>query len=178
MISNQRVSKGYKVAPKSIKEIRSIALAAREAFNYVDNAPGMFIERLISEGVIHVVEDDSPLLAKSIEGFYSPSAMCMLMRDRDYIASVESTNGRSLFTFAHEFGHIILGHERTLNREETLEHKAFEDSEWQANTFAAEFLMPLPIIEAKDMRIPEELSKQLPSKEGRFRSGRGFSPRG
>lgn len=85
----------------------------------------------------------------------------MLMRDRDYIASVESTNGRSLFTFAHEFGHMILGHERTLNREETLEHRAFEDSEWQANTFAAEFLMPLPIIEAKDMRIPEELCEEF-----------------
>ena len=161
MISNQRVSKGYKVSPKSIKQIRAIALAAREAFNYTYNAPGMFIEKLIHEGVIHIVENDSPLLAASIEGFYSPSAMCMLMRDRDYEACVDGTNGRSLFTFAHEFGHMILGHERTLNRDETLEHRAFEDSEWQANTFAAEFLMPLPVIEAKDMRIPEELCEEF-----------------
>lgn len=53
-------------------------------------------------------------------------------------------DGRSRFTLAHEFGHFILhqgmqGYARF--SKDSVDHKAYEDSEWQANEFAGELLM-------------------------------------
>lgn len=53
---------------------------------------------------------------------------------------------RANFTIAHEIGHFIL--HRALNlinfsrTTSFIIQKIFEDPEWQANTFASEFLMP------------------------------------
>ena len=50
------------------------------------------------------------------------------------------------FTLAHEFGHMVLhnsevqGFPRAISRESN--HKPFRDSEWQADAFAAELMMP------------------------------------
>jgi len=67
---------------------------------------------------------------------------------------------RSLFTVFHELGHALLGHRRTLNREPVggAEIKTFEDSEWQANQFAAEILMPVDEIKYRGLRTGDDLA--------------------
>ncbi|MDP3956736.1 MAG: ImmA/IrrE family metallo-endopeptidase [bacterium] len=51
---------------------------------------------------------------------------------------------RQRFTIAHELGHYLLGHEITDLLEESLEKPL--DREKEANTFAAELLMPIEFI--------------------------------
>jgi Zn-dependent peptidase ImmA (M78 family) len=52
--------------------------------------------------------------------------------------------GRDRFTAAHELGHYIMhrGVPIVFHRAEHGELKTFKDSEWQANTFAGDLLMP------------------------------------
>ncbi len=54
----------------------------------------------------------------------------------------------------------MLGHRRTLNREPVggAEIKTFEDSEWQANQFAAEILMPVDEIKYRGLRTGDDLA--------------------
>jgi Zn-dependent peptidase ImmA (M78 family) len=52
---------------------------------------------------------------------------------------------RAQFTLAHELGHLILhtGIDKYASFARSgVDHKIYEDSEWQADTFASEFLMP------------------------------------
>lgn len=63
------------------------------------------------------------------------------------------------FTLAHELGHYFL-HSRqriALTRDTgsgPRKHKAFEDSEWQANTFAGELLIDCRIVVAEQLTDP------------------------
>lgn len=53
-------------------------------------------------------------------------------------------DGRSLFTLAHELGHVTLHSDITkLNRDSSKDKKAYLDPEWQANTFASSLLIPI-----------------------------------
>jgi predicted transcriptional regulator len=62
---------------------------------------------------------------------------------------LEQNDARAAFTVCHEIGHVVM-HEaelRAASREPALfarerQHRIFEDSEWQANCFAAAMLMP------------------------------------
>ncbi len=46
------------------------------------------------------------------------------------------------FTGAHEIGHLVMGHEPSIDDEEVIEGKADDPVEIQANGFAAEFMAP------------------------------------
>jgi Zn-dependent peptidase ImmA (M78 family) len=60
---------------------------------------------------------------------------------------IEQGDTRARFTFMHELGHLILQHDFSLHRENVrYVHKSYEDSEWQADQFAAEILMPVSVI--------------------------------
>jgi Zn-dependent peptidase ImmA (M78 family) len=52
--------------------------------------------------------------------------------------------GRDNFTLAHEFGHLMMhsGIGPSFGRLRLKTEPAYVDAEWQADTFAAEFLMP------------------------------------
>lgn len=153
--------RGYKVPPRSILEIRKIACSLREIVKEPKASIGMFLEHLLSEGMLDVVANDDQRFARNVEAVYIPEDKCIRLRDRDYEACVLWAKPRSIFTFWHEFGHLILGHERSFNRDESLEHKVYEDSEWQADTFAGEFLMPLHIINAEGLRTPEAIVRRF-----------------
>ncbi|RYF45858.1 MAG: ImmA/IrrE family metallo-endopeptidase [Cytophagaceae bacterium] len=66
---------------------------------------------------------------------------------------------RSTFTFGHEIGHALLSHRRTYNRRSNSKLPIFENSEYQANTFAAEFTMPIKTIKLNGLRTPEAISR-------------------
>lgn len=56
---------------------------------------------------------------------------------------------RDRFTIAHELGHIVLHTETIIVCRIDEKIKTYEDPEWQANQFAAEFLAPLEEIDIK-----------------------------
>jgi Zn-dependent peptidase ImmA (M78 family) len=60
---------------------------------------------------------------------------------------VKTTEGTG-FTLSHELGHLVLRHSMAFARTDSrgAAWRPFEDSEWQANTFAAELLKPLLVL--------------------------------
>lgn len=85
-------------------------------------------------------------LMQDIEAAVNPDKGELIIREDVYLALTDPTNyghGRARFTIAHEIGHLILHEGVTLNRQIKMKtHKVYEDSEWQADTFSAELLMP------------------------------------
>jgi IrrE N-terminal-like domain len=152
------VTSGYRVMPRSINDIRRQAAHARKIL--LPKAPpffGMatFIERLFLWSIIvDVVED----------GTLPPGVEACCLPEQAFIQRTPSTYNRACndeprarFTVIHELGHIVLVHTRTLHREDRNQIRAFEDSEWQANQFAAEFIMPLDQIRARGIATLSEL---------------------
>ena len=152
--------KGCRVRPRSTDEIRSCANTLRRMVKGTNL--GSFIELLLSGGWLHVLPDNDPKFIYA-EGLYSPAERCIFLRESDYTNCIDGTNPRSLFTLAHEIGHMVLGHDKSLSREtnQNVEHPLYADSEWQANTFAAEFLMPLDEIRRLNLMFPEQLVEKF-----------------
>lgn len=151
--------KGYKVPPISRVRIRAIVDEFRKMIGgeFVQNLE-IVTERLLEAGLLCVISDRE-MAERGVEGFYSPSEGCVFLSDSTYAACLDRSNPRALFTLAHELGHLALGHELALNLEVGLreEHQIYEDSEWQANTFASELLMPEDIIRLEELFFPESL---------------------
>lgn len=136
---------GFRVSPQSTNKIRAIAQNARAALNI---PPGplhaeQLLERLHTYGiVVDVFDKVSAPVPPEVEACWVPSIKTLYIRDTVY-QDICCGEPRGRFTVAHELGHIILAHQITVNRESsTTEMKKYENSEWQANTFASEFLMP------------------------------------
>lgn len=135
---------GYRVSPLTICEIRTRSLAVRKQL-VRKNAPffemASFIDQLHEYGIIYDVVDSSDL-PNGIEACCLPEQRLITLSEDTYKKACED-EPRARFTVIHELGHILLAHTRTFHRDNGGVIAAFEDSEWQANQFAAEFLMPL-----------------------------------
>lgn len=72
------------------------------------------------------------------------------IREDVYLNAVEG-KGRDRFTMAHELGHFLLHNPKNVILARTKSKtKIYEDAEWQADTFAAELLMPIDMITDED----------------------------
>jgi Zn-dependent peptidase ImmA (M78 family) len=77
---------------------------------------------------------------------------CVLRIREDIYEALIRQDRRARFTIAHEIGHLALHQGIPLRWAGTPQNNAsrthafYEDSEWQADTFAAEFLMPVDLI--------------------------------
>jgi len=149
---------GYRVPKSSIAKIRTHALAVRQKLIARD-APffrmAPFIEGLFEYGITCDVVDDAEL-PFGIEACCVPERLLITFSNITYEKAC-SDDPRARFTVIHELGHILLAHTRTFNREDGKKIEAFEDSEWQANQFAAEFLMPLTHMSANGYTTTDEL---------------------
>lgn len=145
-----------KVKSKSTKEIREIARLIRKVcnslFNYDEKFPiAEFIEKIVQD-----IDDDLYFGVLSKEemgenhGLTNPVNKTIFIREDVYENALKG-NGRDRFTIAHELGHYLMHTSDdivfTRNSEKL---KPYEDSEWQANTFASELLMPNYLITEKD----------------------------
>ncbi|MBB52246.1 MAG: hypothetical protein CMK88_16215 [Pseudomonadales bacterium] len=76
-------------------------------------------------------------------GLTIPSENVVRLRDDVYLGACDGV-GRDRFTAAHELGHYLLHRDvpPKYHRAVSGELKAYVDSEWQANEFAAALLMP------------------------------------
>lgn len=150
-------NRGFRVEALSTEQIRKLALGVRDQLSLGREELPAFLESLLTLGLLSIIPDDDESIPVSVEACYIPGKQCILLRDRDYVGIMKRTKPRAMFTFAHELGHFFLGHERRFDRDSLAEHKVYEDSEWQANTFASEFLMPYNIIQSEGLTTPEEL---------------------
>ncbi|RRD43512.1 ImmA/IrrE family metallo-endopeptidase [Comamonadaceae bacterium OH3737_COT-264] len=154
---------GIKVSPRSCQSIRRSAQAARQELwpegGRINGAK--LLERLIHYGVTYDVVPDSLILRLGgVEASFDPVGMTLFLTEKTYNNLVRG-DGRALFTLSHELGHFLLhAGVKVLHRESSSRagHKIYEDSEWQANAFAAEFCMPLDAILQLKERTAEAIS--------------------
>ncbi|WP_374340254.1 ImmA/IrrE family metallo-endopeptidase [Methyloversatilis sp.] len=143
---------GFRVAPRGIDIIRQGALNVADVLG-VNGRPqdiqfGLLLDRLSLCGLTYDVVESSDLPHQDVEACWDPGSVTMYIRN-DVYDGLCSDEPRARFTVVHELGHALLGHQRGINRAPLNRPlKCYEDSEWQANQFAAEFLMPLPQIQS------------------------------
>ncbi|HEY0143637.1 MAG TPA: ImmA/IrrE family metallo-endopeptidase [Thermoanaerobaculia bacterium] len=111
----------------------------------------------LSYGVEEVLEDGALACAMydEIEG----ERVITLLLSADSYEDLEKRGGRARFSVAHEIGHAVLHADRLIDitkidhkrramlRSDATPTPPYRDSEWQANAFAAGFLMPGPGLE-------------------------------
>jgi hypothetical protein len=152
---------GFRVAPQSTLKIRQIALNTRAALGLPEGRIQLdrLLERLHGYGIVPDVFDSaSAPVGQGIEACWVPESQTLYIRDSVYADACRGGT-RATFTLSHELGHIVLAHKRTTNREVPgVAMPPYENSEWQANTFGAEFSMPLPAIMQRNLWTPTALA--------------------
>ena len=111
---------------------------ARALFKYIDlTKPPVLLTPILDELGIELVYANF----ENFEGFSIVDGKFARI-----VVRKEQILSRQRFTIAHELGHIILGHHRDDESEKTSIH-ALERHGNDANAFAAELLMPYPLLE-------------------------------
>lgn len=142
---------GHLVPALKIVEIRKVAIKIRSILT-VCGAPAagrldiikvldIFLPSILPNFECEIVEDTS--LNGDLARTY-PDKQLIQVAKSTYDAA-RNGDGQSIFTIAHEIGHLFL-HRNISTYARAASVKAppitYCDSEWQADTFAAEFLMP------------------------------------
>lgn len=150
------------MAPLSTDTIRSHAGSVRTALSIPSGPVNLvkLLEHVLPEllpGFWWDVVDENEMGADLARTY--PDQRLILIRN-DVYEGLHDKVRRDRFTIAHEFGHLFLHQgEIALPRGPQTNHKHYEDSEWQADTFAAEFLMPYEEVLA--MTSPEEIGERF-----------------
>lgn len=155
---------GFRVPPLKKTTITAIAQNARAALNIPLGAfdAEKFLEGLVEYGIVFDVFDkESALVPPEVEACWVPGNKTLFIRDSVY-ASICRGEPRGRFTVAHEVGHMLLAHQPTMNREAPgHEIPVYANSEWQANTFASEFLMPESEMRANNLRTANAVANHF-----------------
>ncbi|SAL25695.1 hypothetical protein AWB73_01932 [Caballeronia turbans] len=146
------MERGFLVQARSTEVIRSIAHNALDSLNLKGRSVPILN---ILENVLPLMDDEFSLLVLEpaemfqrfkvyAEGMTVHRENCIYLR-ADVYAGACSGNGRDRFTAAHELGHYLLHKNEGMSfpRRSDASTKVYCDSEWQANTFAREFLADL-----------------------------------
>lgn len=148
MQSNAYKLRGYEVAPLSINAIRIEAERVRKVLRIeADPAPNlcMFLEGLVNFGITVDVRDDAHKELGAVEALTVPEQLLIVLTEETYAKAIDN-DPRTRFTIFHELGHLVLSHSKKMHRSGSENLKPFQDSEWQADQFAAEITMPLDLI--------------------------------
>lgn len=138
--------------PLSRNKIRNLASEIRGFFEIPPNKPIPIVEMLEGLSVdgellnFEIVPDDKlpECYAKTL-----PDQNLILIKESVYYGACDD-NPRDRFTIAHEIGHYMLHSGDTISFARSDEKiKAYQNPEWQANTFAAELLVPVDEIANK-----------------------------
>lgn len=165
MEKNNIAESKIKVRPLSRGNIRKIAQKLKKDFCLINGKIDIvkFIEGVSSIlGMDYEYVEDYKLPNKYAET--DPLTKTIIIKESVCMQAIKGSV-RDRFTLAHELGHIIL---HSLNNPEVKfcrfdeVIKPYEDIEWQANTFAAEFLVDIE--EAKNLTVEEIVKKYGVSK--------------
>lgn len=144
--------------PTSRKKLRLIATKLREKLNLQNEKyfPIMgFLEIIMPKlDVDFHLEILSKYIMGNCHGKACPEEKVIYIREDVYEGACDD-RGRDRFTIAHEIGHYLLHTPGTVSYariESGKRIEAYRDPEWQANTLAAEILMPYDLIKNMDYR--------------------------
>lgn len=153
---------GFRVAGRGVADIRVSADNVRRVLD-VGDAPqdidiGLLLDLLsVKYSITYDVLEPEEMPYPDVEACWDPESMTMHIRS-DVFEGACWNDPRGRFTVLHELGHGLLGHRRTINRARIVSKpEIYEDSEWQANQFAAEFLMPLETIQKHGLLTASEI---------------------
>lgn len=146
----------YSAPPLSTEEIRAYALQLRQIFSYKNSdridVPKLYdrlalmFERANLRFGYQILPDDSPVFDSDEEGYTDMSSGMISLKESVFENACTQKFNRASFTLAHEIGHFFLHYFQGSFRLKRLPPGTrcppFKDPEWQANTFASEFLMP------------------------------------
>lgn len=168
MIFSRPKPKGFKVKNKSLNQIEANArvfralllfFSGREEVKEIDLQ--QFLEDRIRIFGLHLEwVDDSDSEELPLDAPAAVVGNVLKIRDACY-DGLGRKNPRDVFTLFHELGHKFLGHERVFARSQIEEHFWTEDSEWQANNFASEVLMPSSVVINENLRTVEQLKERF-----------------
>ena len=160
----------YIADPLSTQEIRQMAINLRRNFGLNSEEDKMFpivefielvVPSILEEFTLEILPQEE---MGNVHGLACPEENCIKVREDVYERAIDGY-GRDRFTLAHELGHFLLHHRehiRLARLENGSKIEAFRDPEWQANTFAAELLMPLGLIDTEEQRaIADEFGVSL-----------------
>lgn len=142
---------GFRVTGRGVADIRQSADNVRRVLGVADSPQnvdiGLLLDHLsVKYGITYDVLESDEMPHSDVEACWDPESLTMHIRS-DVFEEACWNDPRARFTVIHELGHGLLAHRRTINRTGVnRKPKIYEDSEWQANQFAAEFLMPLDVI--------------------------------
>lgn len=155
---------GFPVEPRSRNDIRDVAVHARRILKLGDGRVDIprVLDKLSAEFGIHydVFDKSSAPVPGEVEACYVPEDFTIYIRDTVF-SEMANGGSRAVFTFGHEMGHALLGHRRTYNRQSVATVPRYANSEWQANTFSAEFVMPTDQIWKFNLRSAEAIVRQF-----------------
>lgn len=140
MSSYKRI-RGQRVWPKSYREIQSIANDFRKDCGSPSEPAdlALLVEYMIDGDMFYILEDDDPFLSNEYAKTV-PESHKIYVRNSVYCGMVDGVS-RDRFTIAHEIGHAVLHGGQSHFARTDREHKIYEDAEWQADVFAANFLI-------------------------------------
>ena len=146
---------GVKVPPLNIDQIRQLTSSIRNSSGVAPVHPFpvlWFLETAMPQGLRGFDWEVDETLPQRVEACAfpdgcreNPEGPYIKVRPEVYEAAC-ADDGRARLTLLHECGHVLLhGKVAVHPRKEAIPAavlRPFENSEWQANTFAAELLMP------------------------------------
>jgi hypothetical protein len=118
----------------------------------------LFVGSLEERGITFDVVDEG--LPDHVEASCVPEDRTIYLSAATYEGVIRNDD-RARFTIFHELGHMLLAHSRSFHRELSGNFHLYENSEWQADQFAAEILMPLEVIRAKNFSAAWELRNEF-----------------
>lgn len=157
--------RGHIVSPLSTQLIRDKALYVRDALGLTAEPINLefFLEQLSEYGItIDIInDDDMPGFSFHSEACCVPETATIYLTEETYKKACLN-DARTRFTIFHELGHLLLGHSKELHRANLPTNiKPYQDSEWQADQFAAEMVMPINIIYELKLFGVDEIKKQF-----------------
>ena len=133
-----------KAKPQSCDSIKNIVKDFKENYEIFSNGQVNVIQcldkLLINDFLEYEVVSDNEL-----KGSYAETDLYfrkIIIKESVYFGDVQG-NPRDRFTIAHELGHMVLHTQGITLCRNNERINIYEDPEWQANQFAAEFLVPL-----------------------------------
>lgn len=152
----------FVVRPLSIVDIRKKASIVRGVFDDEKYFPIVeFLENIMPKIFKDFyIEVNSKEEMGNCHGLACPTENCIKIREDVYERAIKGY-GRDRFTLAHELGHFLMHQPENISFARTgiaSKIEAYRDPEWQANTFAAELLMPISLINTDN---PYEISTEF-----------------
>lgn len=146
----------YVANPLSKNKIRNYANFMRFMFGYSEHEPLNVINiiehnmfELDEDFVFDIVCDDDPMIVGK-EGLSIPGKSKIIFPESVYHKMLKG-DGRCNFTACHEIFHYFFHSGISFARDlSEIKPPIYQDPEWQANTFAREFLVPLEALTLED----------------------------